>query len=409
MDPFWTVPVRLLSLAMLGSLVALIVLPMCIRWIDDQLGYFMLFLGAGLLWLSLSLGVVQFDTGAFVQTLLLSQRSGLHLLLLEPWVLILCYFSLSLLLLFLRRPLHRGLRRWSRTIHPPVLVFLWTLIAGSLGSLSVVVMAVIGALFFAILRDVTHRDYTPCVILYAAAIGLSALLTTVGEPLSLFIAQTLGEGSGYLLRTFGGIYIVNILALAFASGFLASRSRIIPETLEERMLKDVHRAERVVAQKKDVMEVKEALHAVEEFEEHAHDFSHEFDRILHSTTKLYFFVLGLLLFGEAAKPVAARVFADLPPLAAFFGNAVSSVADNALLGLLEIHKGMPQSLVLVLGISLALWGVGLVPGNVCNIVLKERHGISFRRWASIGLPCAMGLAVLNVTLIQTGVAGWLMF
>ncbi|MBI3618642.1 DUF1646 family protein [Candidatus Peregrinibacteria bacterium] len=409
MDPFWTIPVRLLSIALLGSFVALIVLPMCVRWIDEQLGYFMLLLGAGLLWLSLHLGVVQFDTGAFVQTLLLSQRSGLHLLILEPWVLILCYFSLSLLLLLLHRPLHRGLRRWSRAIHPPVLVFLWTLIAGSLGSLSAIVMAVIGALFFAILRDVTHRDYTPCVILYAAAIGLSALLTTVGGPLSLFIAHTLGEGNAYLLRTFGGIYVVNILALALVSGLLASRARVLAETPEERMLKDIHRAERVVSWRRDAMEVKEALHAVEEFEEYAHDFSHELDRILHSTTKLYFFILGLLFFGEAAKPVAVRLFADLSPLAAFFGNAVSTVADNALLGLLEIHKGMPQSLVLVLGISLTLWGVGLVPGNVTNIVLKERHGISFRRWASIGLPCAVGLAVLNVTLIQTGVAGWLMF
>lgn len=402
-------PSTLLSIAVLLCLLGMIVLPLFVRWIDEQMGYFILVLGGGMLWLSLHLGTIRFDAGSFVQPLLDGRLTGLHRLLLESWVLIVCYFTLSVLASIFHRSIRRAVRTCARTLSAPVMIAVWTLIGGSLGSVSVVVLAVIGAVFYSTLEEVAGKDYTPCVVIYAAALGLSALLTTIGEPLSLFIAHALGDGTAYLLKTFAGVYVINILCLAGAAWMLAKSAKPLPESTEERMRKDVRRAERSLAHRTNHQEVKEALHTVEEFEQESHDLSHTLDQILHSTTKLYFFVLGLLFFGEAAKPVAVRMFSNLPPLAAFFGNAVSAVADNALLGLLEIQQGMPQSLVFVLGISLALWGVGLVPGNVCNVVLKEKLHISFRRWAMTGIPCACALAILNIALIESGIARLLMF
>ena len=198
-----------LAIGLVVCLIALIVLPMTVRWIDEQLGYIVLLLGGVMLWLSLHLGIVQFAEGSFIQTLLSGKEEGLHILLLESWVLILCYFVLSLLATLFHRQIVKAVWQWMRVMSPPVMIFIWTLVFGSLGSLSVVVMAVVGAIFFATLQEVTKRDYTPCVVLYSAAIGLSALLSTVGEPLSLFIARALGESSTYLIRTFGGAYVMN--------------------------------------------------------------------------------------------------------------------------------------------------------------------------------------------------------
>ncbi len=289
------------------------------------------------------------------------------------------------------------------------MIFLWTLFAGSLGSVSVVVMAVLGGIFFSTVQEVTRRDYTACAVLYAAAIGISALLTTVGEPLSLFLARTLGQGNGYLLRTFGPIVALNILALACGAWMLARRAKPLHEHAEERMMRDVHRAERTRLARKEGTAVADALASVEEFEQETHDFSHHLDDVLHSTSKLYFFILGLLLFSEAVRPLADLLLARLPLPGLFFGNALSAVADNALLGLLEIQRGMPRERVLVAGLSLAFWGVGLVPGNVCNVVLKEKLKIPFGRWALIGMPCALGLAALNGLILGTGLWRWLVF
>ncbi len=409
MDISWTPALQILGGALLMGIFAIILLPMVIRWIDEQLGYMVFLIGAVLLWLALHLGVVRFEGGSFVQSMIAGRREDLHILLLESWILIVSYFSLSLLASFLRRSIAKAVWKCTRHLQPHTLIFLWMLTAGSLGSLSIVVMAVVGAIFFSTLQEITRRDYTPCVVIYAAAIGLSALLSTVGEPLSLFIARALGDGSVYLVRTFGGMYAINIVCLALTSAFVARRARPLPESTEQRMVQDVERAERAIAGDLEGGEVGQALRTVEEFERETHDFSHVIDQTLHSTVKLYLFVVGLLFLGQASKPIAALLFARLSPAAAFFGNAISAVADNALLGLLEIQPGMPQSLVLVLGFSLALWGVALVPGNVCNVVLKEKLKIPFRRWAQVGIPCALGLAALNFAIIESGLGRWLMF
>ena len=399
----------LLNIAIIVGLLLMIVLPLSFRWADEQLGYIVLLIGGGIVWLALRLGIVGFEGGCFVQTLLQGQRSDLHLLLQESWLLIAVYFFLSLLAAVFHRSLKKAVREWARIMSPPVMIFLWTLVAGSLGAFSIVVLAVVGAIFFDTLQEVTGKSYTPCIIIYAAALGLSALLSTIGEPLSLIIAHELGEDTPYLLKTFGGVFVINIVYLSLAAWFFATKAVPLPQTTEERMRKDVRRAERLLVGKSSASEIREALHTVEDFELEAHDFSHTLEHLLHSTTKLYFFVVGLLFFGEAAKPIARTLLAHVSPFNAFFGNVVSTVADNALLGLLEIQHGMPQDLVFVLGISLALWGVGLVTGNVCNIILKEKLEISFGEWAAVGIPCACSLALINITLYESGIARWLMF
>ena len=376
MFEFWTEQTTPLAFAMVAALVALIVLPMNIKFIDEQLGYFCLLIGGAMLWLACRLETVVFVHGEFVQRLMAAPREELHTMLLDPWLLILSYLTLSLLSIVFRKRIEREVRAWTRVLPAHVLIGLWTLVIGSLGSLSVVVMATVGSIFFRTLQQVKRRDYTPSVVAYAAAIGISALLTTVGEPLSLFIARNLGEGTPYLLRTFGGVCAINAVFLALVAAWLARGAGPLaaPEAAEERQ-----------------------------------NLRQEVDGLLHSTAKVLFFVWGLLFFGEAVKPIAAHLFEDMHPFVAFFGNSVSAVADNALLGLLEIRHHTQQEDVMILGLSLAFWGVGLVPGNICNIVLKEKLGISFGMWARYGMPLACALAVLNFTLVLLGAGYWLTF
>ncbi|MFH0851294.1 MAG: DUF1646 family protein [Candidatus Peregrinibacteria bacterium] len=407
---FWTPEMCLLGAGLIVSLIAMIGLPILLKVVDEELGYFFLLLGGAVLWLAFSNGIVIFEHGDFIQTAMHGHRESLVGILAEPKLLLLFYFGLSLGALVFRRQIETVVRAAAKRFSPGLLVGGFIFLVGNLGSVSVVVMATFGGIFFVTLQKITHRNFTSCVVVFSAAIGISALLTTVGEPLSLFIARNLGEGTAYLLRTYTGIVLVNVSLLALLGGWLAARAPKLTETKEEAMVREVNEAEtEVVAQREGGKEVTEALMAVEVYEEEQHNLMHEVDRLLHSTAKLYFFVIGLLLFGEGVKPIAAHVFSSLSPMAAFFGNAISAVADNALLGLLEVQKGMPQHVVFVLGLSLAFWGVGLVPGNVCNIVLKEKLEISFGTWAKAGVPLALLLAAVNFALVLLGAGHRLTF
>ena len=417
-DSFWTPETQMLGIGMLVALVAMIVLPIKVKVVDEQLGYFFLAIGGAMLWLSFDQGIVTYEKGEFVQILMHGHSEGLHKILGEPWMLLLFYFTLSLIAIVFHTQIENSVKAWANRMSPAAMIAIVTLTIGAMGSISVVVMATVGRIFFETLQNVTRKDYTLSVILFSAAIGISALCSTVGEPLSLFIARNLGEGTEYLIRTFGGISAINVICLAFASWYLAQNPKDLPETTRMRMMREAEEAEtRLYSLRQsgeaidgDVeRELFEAITSAEEYGEERRDFAHNFDHLLHSTSKLFFFVIGLLLFGEAVKPLAAHVFGSLSPEAAFFGNSISAVADNALLGLLEVVKGMSQAVVYVLGISLALWGVGLVPGNVCNIVLKEGLHIPFGKWAKYGIPTAVGLAALNFILILLGASEWLTF
>ena len=409
---FWTSEMQWLGAAMLAALAAMIILPIAFKVVDELLGYFFLALGGGMLWLSMRLGVVTFEDGEFVQAVTHGHPEGLHTILGEAKILIACYFVLSFLAIVFKARIEKGVLLLTKRMPPYVLVGLWTLLVGSMGSISVVVMAVLGGIFFRTLQGVSKRDLTPSVVWYSAAIGISALLTTIGEPLSLFIARNLGESTPYLLRTYTGFCALNVIACAAAAAFLASRAAPLPETTEEAAEREVHEAEAVLPGMSGngaKEEVREAFEAVEKLEHEQHDLTHETVALVNRTANIYVFVLGLLFFGESVKPIASHLFSSMHPMLAFFVNAISAVADNALLGLLEVQPGMSQESVLIIGISLAFWGVGLVPGNVCNVVLKDQLGIRFGTWARHGIPAACVLAAFNLVLLLLGAGKWLTF
>lgn len=404
--PMMVSSLSVLQLTIVGALVLMVALPIFSHIVDEQIGYFFFAIGAAVLWVSMKQGVVGFEAGAFVQHTMGGHKEPLIHVMAEPLVLMGVFGGLQILSFLLRKQITKGIGLLLRAVQPQFLVAGWILLIGSFGALSVVVVASLGGTFFSTVQKATKKDLTASVITFSAAIGISALLLTIGEPLSLFIAKNLGEGSGYLLRTYSGMVAFNSIFLAVVGWWTAKRAPDRAETVEEAMVREVKEAKTSVhvgpsaKDSETVREVDEAAAAVKRFEKEEHNFGHELDQILHKTMRLGLFVWGLLLFGEAAKAEALAVVSQMGTDAMFFGNSLSMVADNALLGLLEVTKGMDQITVLALGISLAFWGVGLPPGNVCNIVLKEQLNISFAKWAKYGVPLAIVLAAVNFVLLK---------
>lgn len=401
-------------------MIAMIALPLSSKLADEHIGYVFLVLGGALLALSMHLGVVDFHHGEFVQKKMTDAPEGLHHLLGEPKILLFVFFSLSLVAMLLEKKIDKMVESLSTRYKPESLVLVFCLVVGLAGSVSVVVTATLGGFFFRTLQKVTKKLYTVSVVCYSAAIGISALLTTAGEPLSMFIAKNLGVGNLYLVKTFTPIVVINVVVLSIAAWWFAKKAPAKQETVEETAGREIHEAEVMLpsvrsnaeilseAGKTASTELKEALDAAVKLIEKYESVEHKLDELLHKTAKLFSFVLGLMLFGVAMKAVAAQTMTKAGTGLLFWANSVSTFADNALLGLVEILRGMGQYEVLSAGISLALWGVGLIPGNVCNVVLKELLGISFKEWAKVGMPVAIALAVFNFVLLQI-FGNWLYF
>jgi predicted cation transporter len=109
--------------------------------------------------------------------------------------------------------------------------------------------------------------------------------------------------------------------------------------------------------------------------------------------KVYVFIAGLVLVGEAFAPLAALYVPKLGHAALFWINTISAAMDNATLVALEIHKMDPARAREAI-IALLLAGGMLVPGNIPNIVAAAVLRIGSGHWAKIGVP--MGLVLLGI-------------
>src|SRR6202040_3153628 len=118
--------------------------------------------------------------------------------------------------------------------------------------------------------------------------------------------------------------------------------------------------------------------------------------------KIYVFITGLVLVGEAFAPLAARYVPMLGPAALFWANTISAAMDNATLVALEIHTMDPARAREAI-IALLLAGGMLIPGNIPNIVAAAALRIGAGEWARIGIP--MGLVLLGTYFALLHIAG----
>jgi predicted cation transporter len=192
------------------------------------------------------------------------------------------------------------------------------------------------------------------------AIGLGSSLTPLGGPLSTLAASGLGMGFGGLFALLAPYVVPGILACAIVAGFFASSDDDASADATERTL--------LLIRESVVMALIRGL-------------------------KVYVFIAGLVLVGEAFAPLAARYVPMLGHAALFWANTISAAMDNATLVALEIHTMDPARAREAI-IALLVAGGMLIPGNIPNIVAAAALRIGAGSWAKIGVP--MGLVLLGI-------------
>jgi predicted cation transporter len=244
-----------------------------------------------------------------------------------------------------------------------VFIFLMVLMLGLISSIiSVIVTAVLLAEIVAVLPlNKTYR--IRLVVITCFAVGLGAVLTPLGEPLSTILVQKLSgapydAGFTFPASIFSIYVIPGVIAIALLAAFwIGKKSALTQQSTEVESPSKL----------RDVI-----VRAV----------------------KVFIFVAALVLLGEGLKPLVVWYIIKIPAFGLYWINILSAVLDNATLTAVEINATMAISQIVSIIMALLISGGILIPGNIPNIVAAGRLKITMKEWALIGVPVGLVLLVI---------------
>jgi len=243
-----------------------------------------------------------------------------------------------------------------------VIVFLIVVVLGLASSL---ITAIIASLLLVELLNCMPMDRATkinVVIIACFSIGLGAVLTPVGEPLStIAISKLQGEpyhaGFFFLFNQLAVYIIPGILAMGLLSMFFTGKKGkevCAVAAADEGGLRDV------------------VMRAV----------------------KVYVFVMALLLLGGGMKIIIDKYLLGVPSEILYWVNMVSAILDNATLTAAELSPAMASTQIKAVLMGLLISGGMLIPGNIPNIISAGKLGIGSKEWAKLGGPLGLILMAL---------------
>ena len=257
--------------------------------------------------------------------------------------------------------LSRFISCFSRQAPPAVLHFTLVVVLGLSASIITAIIASLVLVEVVLVLDLDRRKQVVLSVLACFAIGLGAVLTPLGEPLSTIACAKLQGDFFYLLGLLGYYLIPGIFFLGFLAALNAGPS--CP---------------------KGCLKGKGGW---------------EFKEVIPRALKVYIFIVALLFLGEGFRPLMDRFIAARDARFLYWLNMVSAVLDNATLAAAELTPGMSRKQAAGCLMGLLLSGGMLIPGNLPNIITANRLEIKSGEWARIGVPLGFGLLVVYYVLL----------
>ncbi|MHB1007058.1 MAG: DUF1646 family protein [Chloroflexota bacterium] len=256
-----------------------------------------------------------------------------------------------------------------------------------LGLLSSVITAIIASLLLVeivTLMPMTRPQKINLVIIACFAIGLGAVLTPLGEPLStIAISKLQGPpyeaGFWYLFDQLAVLIVPGVIACALFAMFWTTRGGAsMPVT------GGVGSGTGTTAA---------ALTAEGEADDGG------LREVIVRTIKVYAFVSALFLLGAGMESIINKYFTQLPAAILFWLNMVSAILDNATLTAAEIAPSMSQVQINAALMGLLISGGMLIPGNIPNIISAGKLGITSGEWAKLGVPFGLVLNAIYFVVV----------
>ena len=254
-----------------------------------------------------------------------------------------------------------------------VIIFVSTFVLGLICS---VITAIISSLFLCEIANtlpLDRKNKINYVIIACFAIGLGAVLTPLGEPLSTIAISKLqgapmypgGPGNAGFFYLFDQLGILIILGVLLCSIFAMYYIKPTKGKVEQMGSTEEGSVKEVVIR----------------------------------TLKVYAFVAALFLLGAGMEVLIFKYFTKIPDYVLFWVNMISAILDNATLTAAEISKALTQKQINAALYGLLISGGMLIPGNIPNIISAGKLGITSSEWAKLGVPFGLVLNALYFVVV----------
>jgi predicted cation transporter len=370
--PVWGWATGLIIIALL-----VLILPFRVKWCEHNLEFFFLIMGI----LAVSVSAI-FGHNLWNGTLIIEALKAPVMIGALPIGIFQVVLLFGLLIHFFNKPFYRGVNAMVKKLSVRFFVFALIVILGIISSvISVIVSSVILSEIAAAL-PINRNDRIKVVVCACFAIGMGAVLTPLGEPMSTILIQKLSgppyyAGFSWAISHFA-VYVIPacfVLGIFGACG-IGRNQKIVPETA----------ADHPVTTERNVTGYSETLRSV-----------------IMRAVKVFGFVSALVLLGAGLQPLIEWFLIKVPALALYWINMISAVLDNATLTAIEINAQMALPKIIAVVVGLLVAGGMLIPGNIPNIVAAGRLKISMKEWAKLGVPIGMViLIVMFVILLAAG-------
>jgi len=346
-------PVIAITVGLSLVILAVLILPFVVKNVEENLELFFLIMGVFAVTIS----------GLWSRELVIEALKAPVVISNVPIGIFQVVLVFGLLIHFYNRVFCRAVLSIASKLGWRLFAFVMILICGLLSSLvSIIVTAVLLSEIIAAI-PLDKKEKIKFAVVACFAMGLGAVLTPVGEPLSTILVSKLSgppfhAGFLFCLQVFGIYVIPGVAAIALFGAFYIGRH----------------------------INLRSFNHEVA--------YSETLKTVILRAIRVYFFVAALILLGEGMKPIIVWYVVHVPAAALYWINTISAVLDNATLTAMEIGPDMLLSQITAIIMGLLIAGGMLIPGNIPNIVSAGRLKISMKEWAVIGVP--MGLVLLAV-------------
>jgi predicted cation transporter len=280
--------------------------------------------------------------------------------LIDPINITIAVLVAGLLCKWLQGPLEKSILFLFKKMSPPIFFALTVIV---LGLVSSIITAIIAAIVLVIIINVLPLDRKAEIrltVLACFSIGLGAVLTPIGEPLSTITISKLNEDFFYLIRLIGVEVIPAVLIFGLLTVFL---------------VKPVESSSGLESEQK----------------------TESYKEIVIRSAKIYLFVMGLTFLGHGFEPLINEYIIGLHPALLYWINMISAILDNATLAAAEISPAMDAKTIQAVLLGLIISGGMLIPGNIPNIIAAGKLNITSKEWARFGLP--VGLITMAIYFI----------
>jgi predicted cation transporter len=252
----------------------------------------------------------------------------------------------------------------------PLLALIFFLICG-LGIISSIISAILAAILLVEIvcaLPLGRQEKIGVTVISCFSIGLGAVLTPLGEPLStIAISKLSGEpyyaGFWFLFYLLGIYVIPGVLAMGILGVVFLKRQGTPTEGLECRLVRESIR-----------------------------------DVVIRAG-KVYLFIMALVFLGAGFAPLILEFIIQIPAEGLYWVNIVSAVLDNATLAAAEIGPQLSLIQIKSALMGLLIAGGMLIPGNIPNIIAAGKMGITSKEWARYGVPLGFVLLVIYFVIL----------